>query len=1405
MRKTKRIVSLLVCIAMMLAILPTVSLAAKYEFDVDTTIEFEDCKISKNSTLDEVKLKSASGGKYLNCVRSGNNNDPDSADPELTFTLNVPADGLYYIWFRYGANGKNSDSLFINFDDEKMNSTSVQIAVLTEGEGFYWQVIKKQNLSKGVHTVKVTPREPGMRFDCLYITSDRNYKPQELIEIEKIEAEEKAKAEAEAAEVAKTGIYFNNKAPVFEADAKTGGVVFEAEKMLLDKDLGAGVKESETAGDGKVLTLAKILTEVPVSSPGAAEAFVKVNKAGTYYVWMRYAAATNANDSVFFSYNGSLYTSSHEGSTSFTGAADTYKWVKIHTFADVKVGDKLNLRIFGRENEFVIDQIVVTCNKSFMPGGIVTEVFGDDKLQPIEIDASIYSKPPRPNTTEHPRVLVTKDDIPKIKANLGDYENRYAYELFQKYLNMDIKKGVLPDTVPNNDDAILEGIHARAFDYLINGNVESGKQAVEGQLNYLKTVVWPTEGTVYGWKGYTMYVAAIVYDWCYDLMTDDERGTLLTLCELMSAGNEIGFPPNAQGSVTGHGSEYQFLRDWVALAIAVADEYPDVYDFVIGRVYDEYVEPRKFWYASETHHQGTSYGSARYASDLWCEYLLAKIGQKEIFGADIRNCYYQMLYMMRADGQYLRIGDTFDDGAIFWRSRQKNAAFLTANMYKDPYMKRAHAIADPTYTGAGTGYDGIPFVMWLILNDPTIEEKDIGNLPMSKYFGSPDGSIIARTGWDYGMESESAIAYMNIGEVWAANHDHRDAGSFQLYYKGILASDAGSYIGYNYAENGINYDNTYYKATIAHNALLIYNPNETMPSATTVNTGGQKQFGGEAKNFSYWMSEDQYRTGYVTAHEIDDSERVPRYNYISGDITKAYGEKAEEVRRSMLFMPTNDATKPAVFFVMDKITSADASYEKYWLLHPMYEPKIDGNMMVIENTKLGNSGQLVNTTLYPKDIKVEVYGGETENQFKNFQITDKSRWSEGAEINQWRIDVTPAQASKTDYFLNAMYVADTDNNIVPEKAELVETNDMLGAVLSDRAALFVKDGANKVSEQSFTLPARENLAVFVSGLVPGNYEVTENGNVIANVIATKDGGCIYFDANGGDYTIRNTDVNATRIVGTPPEGNSEVQVTVLYAGKPVYCDVPARVVNDRTLIPFRALFEAMQCTVEWDAESMTATATDGVTTIVLKENDNTAYVNGVSQILDVPAQIMDGRFLVPLRFVGESMGSDVSWDEFGQFVNVSETPTSIRNKILNEFGIENVIGYDVVARHCGENGEFDTTSLTDGNISTYIAPFGGEEGDAWFVMDLGAEYSLEKVNIAFYNAGTRTFKFDLLVSTDGVNYTNVYDDEVTEMSLDTFFEYDLGGVKARYVKYVGLGNTKNKYNSIKEIFFSEQK
>ncbi len=103
-------------------------------------------------------------------------------------------------------------------------------------------------------------------------------------------------------------------------------------------------------------------------------------------------------------------------------------------------------------------------------------------------------------------------------------------------------------------------------------------------------------------------------------------------------------------------------------------------------------------------------------------------------------------------------------------------------------------------------------------------------------------------------------------------------------------------------------------------------------------------------------------------------------------------------------------------------------------------------------------------------------------------------------------------------------------------------------------------------------------------------------------------------------------------------------VKVFVADERVTFDQPPVIEEGRTLVPLRAIFEALDCYVEWDDATKTVTAFRGDDEIKLTIGSADLYKNGeVVATLDVPAKIINSRTLVPVRAISEAFGCNVSW------------------------------------------------------------------------------------------------------------------------------------------------------------------
>ncbi len=114
--------------------------------------------------------------------------------------------------------------------------------------------------------------------------------------------------------------------------------------------------------------------------------------------------------------------------------------------------------------------------------------------------------------------------------------------------------------------------------------------------------------------------------------------------------------------------------------------------------------------------------------------------------------------------------------------------------------------------------------------------------------------------------------------------------------------------------------------------------------------------------------------------------------------------------------------------------------------------------------------------------------------------------------------------------------------------------------------------------------------------------------------------------------------------GAEPDINS-IEIKVTLDGKRLPFDQAPVIVNGRTLVPLRAIFEALGATVSWNDSTKTVTANKQNTTVSLTINESDMYINNKTISLDVAPALIGGRTLVPVRAVSEAFACDVKWDD----------------------------------------------------------------------------------------------------------------------------------------------------------------
>lgn len=103
-----------------------------------------------------------------------------------------------------------------------------------------------------------------------------------------------------------------------------------------------------------------------------------------------------------------------------------------------------------------------------------------------------------------------------------------------------------------------------------------------------------------------------------------------------------------------------------------------------------------------------------------------------------------------------------------------------------------------------------------------------------------------------------------------------------------------------------------------------------------------------------------------------------------------------------------------------------------------------------------------------------------------------------------------------------------------------------------------------------------------------------------------------------------------------------------------YDNVLPKIVKDRTLVPIRAITEALGATVEWDGETGKITISKDGNEIILTLGSNEVIVNGEVIEYDTAPELENDRTMVPIRIIAEALGAVVDWDEDSHTITIEE-------------------------------------------------------------------------------------------------------------------------------------------------------
>lgn len=126
------------------------------------------------------------------------------------------------------------------------------------------------------------------------------------------------------------------------------------------------------------------------------------------------------------------------------------------------------------------------------------------------------------------------------------------------------------------------------------------------------------------------------------------------------------------------------------------------------------------------------------------------------------------------------------------------------------------------------------------------------------------------------------------------------------------------------------------------------------------------------------------------------------------------------------------------------------------------------------------------------------------------------------------------------------------------------------------------------------------------------------------------------------------------ILGVSCVASAQSDIQVILDGRIIEFDQPPVIISDRTMVPMRAIYEALGAEVNWDAESRTASGTKTGITVSFTIDEALVDINYNEKEIDAPATIVSDRTLVPVRALAEGFGLKVEWDAANRIVFLYE-------------------------------------------------------------------------------------------------------------------------------------------------------
>lgn len=998
----------------------------------------------------------------------------------------------------------------------------------------------------------------------------------------------------------------------------------------------------------------------------------------------------------------------------------------------------------------------------WLPEGLRLDYLQISPYTPPKVSAAVTAYQPTViPPASRPRIWVNTQSLPKVRANITKGENAPLWSQVRELAAKPFEFKVDPDTEVSYNAGLEKATVAKAFVHLMTGEKALGQEAVALTRDYLGAVEFGNLLDITREIGRAIYAAAQVYDWCYELMSPEDRESIRHDLMRLADDMEIGWPPFKQMIVNGHGNEGQVNRDLLCLAIAIYDEDPLPYRYCSYRILEELVPMRRFEYQSPRHNQGVSYGPYRFGWDMHAAWLFYRMTGKRVFDDNIAEVCKFWLYMRAPGGVMLQDGD---GGG---RVNLGATALLCYAYANDPVIK-----GDFQRQG-GLRHDPI---LVLLLNDPDLQAaENSDSLPLTRDFGPVLSSMVARTGWNMGRNLSEVVVEMKGGGYNFGNHQHSDAGSFQIYYRGLQAVDLGQYHFY-----GTPYDSNFCKRSISHSMMLAVDPDEKFHRNSS-NDGGARFVRSCPRTPEQVRTNPLFANGNLVSSDFGPSRQRPFYSYFSVDLTSAYSKKIKTYIRTFCFLNLDNAQTPGVLIVLDNMTTAKPEFRKYWQVNTLNPPETTVDGVILKNSALGLTGK-VNVRMLrpsPEERNLQILSGVDANSVFGKYFTAPN--PNGPKAKGHRIMFSPVKEQANDVFLTVMSMSDEE---APELlVDVMELPEAFVLTLADRVVVLSKTG--KLLKQPLQVNVRNegNCQLLLAGLAPGDWSVRgQDGKVQLNTRVDAARNTAFFLLPGGQYTIQPKAIPGAPAFQAPadfvPAPGTAFTNRIFLDGKMVAVP-PTKATETCQLLPAIELLDVLGLAAVKNADTLQVKV--GNRTAVFKTDANTFELNGHTFRMPVPAVYEHGTWFVPDSVLAPLL--DRSLVRGGQDNCVELTPNRIPNR-------DDILWIEAA-------GVSDPRELY-----AMLADIPGRKA-YWAVQGDGVLFDLvltrpvraAGVGIKWHQGARRKATFALETSTDGITWQKVFEGSSSGTTAE-MERYSFPPHEIRQIRFHGFGNTTNDWNSI---------